>query len=73
MRRGKNRATVAVAHSILIAIYHVLDGKKFNDLGIDSYTKFNRTKKINSHVKQLSNLGVNIPDDVWREYIVEAV
>ena len=71
VRRGKNRATVAVAHSLLIAIYHVLSGKEFNDLGIDYYTKFNRQKKINSHVRQLSNLGVNIPDDVWREYMPE--
>lgn len=26
-RRGKNRATLAVAHSMLIAIYHILKNK----------------------------------------------
>ncbi len=37
-RRGKNRATVAVAHSMLIAIYHVLRfGVPFQDLGADYY------------------------------------
>jgi transposase len=64
VRRGKNRATVAVAHSLLIAIYHVLKGENFSDLGSEYYTRFNREKKIKSYVKQLSKLGVNIPDDV---------
>jgi len=71
VRRGKNRATVAVAHSLLIAIYHVLKGADFCDLGADYYTQFNREKKINSYVKQLKKLGVSIPDDVLRSAIVE--
>ena len=72
VRRGKNRATVAVAHSMLIAIYHVLKGTEFHDLGADYYTKFNREKKINSYVKQLSKLGVSIPDDVLRSILENA-
>jgi transposase len=67
--RGKNRATMAVAHSILIAVYFVLSGYDFKDLGADYYTQFNREKKINSHVKQLSKLGVTIPDDVLRKAV----
>jgi len=67
--RGKNRATMAVAHSLLIAIYFVLNGCVFEDLGADYYLKFNREKKINSHVKQLSKLGVIIPEDVLRDAI----
>ena len=63
-RRGKNRATMAVAHSMLIAIYFVLSGNHFKDLGADYYIQFNREKKINSHVKQLSRLGVSIPYDI---------
>ena len=47
--RGKNRATMAVAHSMLIAIYFVLNGCVFEDPGADYYTKFNRERKINSH------------------------
>jgi len=70
--RGKNRATMAVAHSIAIAIYFVLSGAEFKDLGADYYTQFNREKKINSHVRQLSKLGVSIPDDVLRIIAVPA-
>ena len=57
-RRGKNRATLAVAHSILIAIYHILKNKTaFQDLGSDSYDSFNRDRKINSYLKRLKALG----------------
>lgn len=58
IRRGKNRPTVAVAHSMLIAIYHVLqDGVPFVDLGVDYYSRFNREKKISSYIKKLKDLG----------------
>ena len=57
---------MAVAHSLLIAIYFVLCGNKFKDLGAGYYTQFNRERKINSHIKQLSKLGVTIPDDIWQ-------
>jgi len=33
--RGKNKATMAAAHSLLIAIFHILSGKEFKDLGAD--------------------------------------
>lgn len=57
-RRGKNRATIAVAHSMLIAIYHILnDGVAFRDLGADYYDNFNREHKIKSYLKRLNALG----------------
>lgn len=57
-RRGKNRATLAVAHSMLIAIYHILKNKTaFHDLGSDHYDSFNRDRKINSYLKRLKALG----------------
>lgn len=62
--RGKNRATMAVAHSMAIAIYFVLSGADFHDLGADYYTQFNREKKVNSHIKQLAKLGIDLPDEV---------
>lgn len=62
--RGKNRATMAVAHSMAIAVYFVLSGSEFRDLGADFYTQFNRVKKANSHIKQLAKLGVSFPDEV---------
>ena len=52
-----------------IAIFFVLQGMDFKELGADYYNQFNREKKINSHFKQLSKLGVNIPDDALREIL----
>ena len=62
--RGKNRATMAVAHSMAIAIFFVLSGYDFKDLGSDYYNQFNREKKVNSHLKQLGKLGITLPDDL---------
>ncbi|NLB43085.1 MAG: IS110 family transposase [Clostridiales bacterium] len=62
VRRGANRATVAVAHSMLIAIYHVLnDNTHFEDLGSDYYTKFNTEAKARYYLKKLQELGVPVP------------
>ena len=62
IRRGKNRATLAVAHSILIAIYHMIkDDIDFNDLGANFYNQFNTEKKINSYLKKLKELGWDGP------------
>ncbi len=49
---------VAVAHSMLIAIYHVLkDGVEFKDLGTEYYNQFNKERKINAYLKKLKALG----------------
>jgi transposase len=62
VRRGAKRAKVAVAHSMLIAIYHMLkDGTEFNDLGVDYYIQFNPEKKINYHLGKLEKLGWTPP------------
>ena len=61
-RRGNKRAYVAVAHSMLIAIYHILnDGVEFKDLGADYYNQFNRERKINAYLKKLKALGWEAP------------
>lgn len=61
IKRGKKRATVAVAHSILIAIYHMIkEDKEFTDLGADFYNKFNTEKKANAYVKKLKELGYDV-------------
>ena len=45
IRRGKKRAILAVAHSILIAIYYMIkENKEYEDLGADFYNKFNKEK-----------------------------
>lgn len=59
--RGKKRASVAVAHSLLIAIYHVLKDKtEFRDLGNNYYNQFNKERKANSMVKKLMLLGYTV-------------
>ncbi len=60
--RGKKRAYVAVAHSMLVAIYHILkDGIVFKDLGADYYNQFNKERKINAYLKKLKALGWEAP------------
>ncbi len=59
---GKKRAYVAVAHSMLIAIYHILkDDVPFHDLGADYYNQFNKERKINAYLKKLKALGWEAP------------
>jgi transposase len=60
--RGKKRAYVAVAHSMLIAIYHMIkNGDMFKDLGSGYYNQFNKERKINSYLKKLKALGWEAP------------
>ena len=62
VRRGKNRAVVAVAHSMLIAIYNMLKyDQPFNDLGDTYYLQFNTERKISYYLKQLDKLGWQRP------------
>lgn len=62
VRRGANRATVAIAHSMIIAIYHMLkENVPFKDLGSDYYTKFNTESKVKYHMKKLQQLGMSVP------------
>lgn len=59
--RGKKRAYVAVAHSMLIAIFHILnDNVRFKDLGSDYYNQFNRERKANGMLKKLKELGYEV-------------
>lgn len=61
-RRGRKRAYVAVAHSMLIAIYHILkDGVVFKDLGAGYYDQFNKERKIKAYLKKLKALGWDGP------------
>jgi transposase len=65
VRRGKNRATVAVAHSMLIAIYHMLnENEHFVDLGESYYIERNPQRKINYFLKKLEALGWQPPTPV---------
>lgn len=60
--RGNKRAYVAVAHSMLVAVYYILrDGIAFKDLGAEYYTQFNRDRKIKAYLKKLTALGWEAP------------
>jgi transposase len=57
-RRGVKKAIVAVAASILTAIYHMLkDGTMFQDLGADHFDRRSKEQQKNRLVKRLAELG----------------
>lgn len=61
MRKGKKKAIVAVAHTMLIAIYHMInENREYQDLGSDFYNKFNKEKKANAYLKKLKELGYEV-------------
>lgn len=61
-RKGANRATVAVAHSMLIAIYNIIKYKQpYKDLGSDYYAKYNNEAKRKYYLRKLSELGTPLP------------
>jgi transposase len=62
-RRGKRKALVAVARSILVIIFHLLADPeaRFHDLGPGYYdTHIDRQRKIRSHIRQLEALGLDV-------------
>jgi transposase len=59
-RRGKLKALVAVARSILVVIWHLLANPttRFHDLGSDHHTnRVNNDRKTRNHIRQLETLG----------------
>lgn len=60
-RRGKKRAAVAVAHSILVIAYHLLrDGTQYRDLGGDYFDRRNEQHVQRSLIKRLERLGLKV-------------
>ena len=63
-RRGPTKAIVAVAASILTAIYHMLkDGTMYQDLGPNHFSARDKQRQKNRLIKRLADLG----------YVVELV
>jgi transposase len=57
-RRGAKKAIVAVAASILTAIYHMLkDGTTYQDLGPNHFDRRTKERQINRFVQRLTDLG----------------
>ena len=60
-RRGPKRAAMAVAHSILVAIYRMLsDGAHFHDLGPDFHDEQRRDPFVRRSVQRLQELGYRV-------------
>lgn len=60
-RRGKQRAAIAVAHSILIIAYHMLQrGTEYIELGGDYFDKRNQQQVQQRLVKRLEHLGYKV-------------
>jgi transposase len=62
-RRGKKRAIVAVARSILVIIWHLLadENTRYTDLGPDHFSKhLNPDTAKRNHIRQLEALGYKV-------------
>jgi len=60
-RRGKKRATVAVAHSILVIAYHVLSRREpYRELGDNYFDERKRQSVANRMMRRLEKLGYQV-------------
>jgi transposase len=62
-RRGKAKAQVAIARSILVIVWHLLADRtaRYTDLGHGYYqARTDTDRKIRNHVRQLQALGLNV-------------
>jgi transposase len=63
-RRGKKRAIVAVAHSILVIAYHLLrDGTTYHDLGPNYFDERSKEATTRRAVRRLERLGYRVTLD----------
>jgi transposase len=61
-RRGKKRASVAVGHAILRAVYYLLSdpGREYLDLGADHYDNLHREQTKRRLIGRLEALGLKV-------------
>jgi transposase len=60
-RIGKQRAIVAVSHSLLIIIYHVLrDDQEYHDLGPHFFETLDTTRQRDTAIRRLQALGYTV-------------
>ncbi len=62
-RRGKLKALVAVARSILVVVWHLLDDPlaRFRDLGSDYHNSLiNTERRMRNHIAQLTDMGYRV-------------
>ena len=60
-RRGDKRAIVAVAHSIVVIVYHVLTRKEpYRELGGDYFERRNPEARAKRLARQIEKLGYTV-------------
>jgi len=60
-RRGPKKAAIAVAASILTAVYHMLrDGTFYNDLGPQHFARHDKTRAAMRLVRRIKDLGYDV-------------
>jgi len=60
-RRGKKRAAIAVAHSLLVVIYHLLlHPRPYQDLGLLYFDERRQQSTINAAVRRIERLGYRV-------------
>ena len=60
-RMGKKKALVAIGHSILVIVYHVLKNKaSYQELGGDYFDQRDAEKRRQRLIHQLESLGLKV-------------
>lgn len=60
-RRGKMRAAVAIAHKILVSVWHMLtDGTFYKDLGAEFLDRLDRKRTTAHLVRRLASMGFDV-------------
>jgi transposase len=60
-RRGQQKAVMAVAHSVLVILYHMLqEGRPYADLGPDYFEQLEAARIERYHVRRLERLGYTV-------------
>jgi len=60
-RKGKPKALIATAHTILIIAYHILrDRKPYEELGEDYLAKRKQQKSTSAMINELARLGYEV-------------
>ncbi|MGI8445867.1 MAG: hypothetical protein ACR2MP_01515 [Streptosporangiaceae bacterium] len=62
-RRGKLKAMVAIARSILVIVWHLLTDRaaRYHDLGASYHaSRIDQNRKMRNHVRQLEALGYSV-------------
>ncbi len=72
-RLGAKKAIMAIAHSMLKAIWHMLStGEVYEDLGGDYYLRIDNVRQIRASINKLQKLGIDTRSDEEQLEAIEA-